>query len=117
MSEYNLTIKDARTGERFLGSYIIKSDIFDDDYLVVSQKHRDDFIRIPMNGEVYHEDPRYERWFHQMKENHSLLAKALVVCRERCNHEDDYAGLQSECTNPNCPVHVLFGKQPTHYIH
>ena len=55
--------------------------------------------------------------FHQMKENHSLLAKALVVCRERCNHEDDYAGLQSECTNPNCPVHVLFGKQPTHYIH
>mgnify|MGYP003342413490 CR=1 FL=1 len=117
MSEYNVTLKDARTGERFSGHYIIQEDIWDEDYVVVSQTDREDFILLNLNFEVDHEDSRYNDWLTRMKDDHTLLVKALIVCKNRCGHEDDYAGLHTECTNPHCPVHVLFGRQDLQHIH
>lgn len=117
MSEYNLTIKDARTGERFSGEYIIKEDIWDDDFVVISQKDRDDFILLNMDRDLDDLPKRYRVWMERMKDDHTLLAKALVVCKHRCDHDDDYAGLHTECDNPSCPIHVLFGKQHLNFIH
>ena len=117
MSEYNLTIKDARTGERFRGEYIINQDLWDDDFVTVSQRDRDEFILVPMNRDIDDLEPRYKYWLERMKNDHQLLAKALIVCKARCNHDDDYAGLHTECDNPSCPVRVLFGKQHLNFIH
>lgn len=117
MSEYNLNIKDARTGERFSGNYIIKEDLWDDEFVVVSQRNRDEFVLVPFNREVDGLEPRYKHWLDRMREDHQLLAKALIVCKARCGHEDDYAGLHTECDNPSCPIHVLFGKQHLNFIH
>ena len=118
MSEYNF--KYTRTGERLSGNYTIRPSLLDDGSIVVSQADREEFIVLPMDTKIDPDHPGYEKyvkWRDLMKNDYSLIAKALVVCKNRCEHDDDYAGLASPCTNPNCPIHAIWGKQPLHLIH
>ena len=88
--------------------------------IVLTQEGREDYVVVPMDIVVDHSNEAYSRFANkafnefQNADNHKLgsatLVQALITCTVLCSHTDDFGGLAEECTNPNCPVHVIWSK-------
>ncbi len=110
------TLKDGRKVSKRYEVYRDKEDL----NLVLTQEGREDYVVVPMDVEVEHENGAYSQHAKKaLKEfmgsaNHKLgsdtLIKGLVSCTVFCNHTDDFGGLVETCTNPNCPINVIWSE-------